>query len=82
MSLSRCITHKAISTPLAAAVASAAAGASVAAVEAQVAAAAEVVAGATAAVTTTPDLMRFRLRNFNFFKLYFSLHLRNYIQKF
>ena len=38
--------------------------------------------GATAAVTTTSHLMRFRLRNLNFFKLYFSIHLRNYIEKF
>ena len=62
--------------------ASAATVASVATVAAEVAAAAEVVVEATAAVTTTSDLTRFRFRNLNFFKLYFSLHLRNYIQKF
>ena len=41
--------------------------------------------GATAAfaIAFTPsDLTRFRLRNLNFLRLYFVLHLRNYIQKF
>ena len=68
-----------------AAVASVSEVASVATLAAEVAtsaAAAKVVVEATAAVTTTSDLKRFRLRNLNFLKLYFSLHLRNYIQKF
>ena len=38
--------------------------------------------GATAVVTATSDLTRFPLRNLNFLKLYFSLHLGNYIHKF
>ena len=45
------------------------AGAEVAAVVA------EVVVGATAAVTNTSDLTRFRLRNLNFLKLYFHYRL-------
>ena len=74
--LSMCITHKAISTSLAAAVAAAAALASVAvvdvaaAVAAEVATAAEVALGTTAAVAiafTSSDLTRFRLRYLNFF---------------
>ena len=75
MFLSYCITYKAISSPLVAAVASAAAVAvaSAAAVvtlagAAVVTAAAEVVVGARAAVCTTSDLTHFRLRNLNFLK--------------
>ena len=76
MFLSYCITYKAISSPLVAAVASAAAVAvaSAAAVvpvagAAVVTATAEVVVVvATGAVSTTSDLKHFRLRNLNVLK--------------
>ena len=75
MFLSYCITYKAISSPLVAAVASAAAVAvaSAAAVvpvtgAAVVPATAEVVVVTTGAVSTTSDLKHFRLRNLNFLK--------------
>ena len=70
-----CITHKAISSPLVAAVAPAAAVAvaSAAAVvplagAAVVTATAEVVVVATGAVSSTSDLTHFRLRNLKFLK--------------
>ena len=67
MFLSYCITYKAISSPLVAAVVSAAAVAvASAAAVVPLAGAAEVVVGATAAVSTTSDLTNFRLRNLNF----------------
>ena len=75
MFLSYCISYKAISLPLVAAVASAAAVAvaSAAAVvplagASVVTATAEVVVGATAAIRTTSDLTHFRLRNLTFLK--------------
>ena len=75
MFLSYCITYKATSSPLVAAVASAAAVAvaSAAAVmplagAAVATATAEVVVGATAVVSITSDLTHFRHRNLNFLK--------------
>ena len=75
MFLYYCITYKAISSPLVAAVAFAAAMAvaSAAAVvplagAAVVTATAEVVVGTTAAIRTTSDLTHFRLRNLNHLK--------------
>ena len=71
-----------------AATAAAAVAAGVAAAEvaaAEVAVTAEVAMRATAAVTiafTPSDLTLFRLRYLNFFRSYFLLQLRNYIQKF
>ena len=67
-----------------ASVAIVAVAAALAAVAVKVAATAEVAVGPTATVGiafTASDLTRFRLRNLNFLKMYFSLQLRNYIQK-
>ena len=73
MFISYCITYKAISSPLVAAVASAAAVgvASAAAVVPLAGADVEVMVGATVAIRTTSDLMHFRLRNMNFLKYCF-----------
>ena len=71
MLLSYCITYKAISSPLVAAVASAAAVVAPAAAKVTVAGAA-VVAEASIAVTLS-DLMRFRLRYFIFLNYIFTI---------
>ena len=68
MFISYCITYKAISSPLVAAMASAGAVAvaSAAAVVPLAVADEEVVVGATVAIRTTSDITHFRLRNMNF----------------
>ena len=79
MFLSYCITHKAISTPILASVAYAA----VVAVSATMTVKQAVGAMTTALIAVTAfDLMRFRLRYLNFFRLYISIQLKHYFQKF